>query len=113
MKGPLPLAIAFIFGAAAGWFGRPAMAPEAAPPTAAAAVPAPAADEGSVPVGLIDINTASAAELEAIPGIGPVLAGRIIEYRTSYGNFESVDDLVNVSGIGEKTLEKMRPHVTV
>jgi competence protein ComEA len=59
----------------------------------------------------VSINRASARELEALPGIGPVLAGRIVTYRTANGPFRSVDDLINVSGIGPKLLEQLRPHV--
>lgn len=57
----------------------------------------------------ININEASAAALEELPGIGPVMAQRIFEYRSASGGFSSLDELLNVKGIGEKTLEKMRP----
>ncbi len=62
---------------------------------------------------LININTATAAELELLPGIGPALAARIIEHRTRHGRFRSVEELDHVSGIGPRTLEKIRPHATV
>jgi competence protein ComEA len=61
----------------------------------------------------IDLNTATAEQLEAIPGIGPVLAQRIIEYRQTRGRFQSVDELLEVRGIGSKRLENMRPYVVV
>jgi competence protein ComEA len=61
----------------------------------------------------INLNTATAEQLEAIPGIGPVLAQRIIEYRQTHGRFQSVDELLEVHGIGAKRLENMRPYVTV
>jgi competence protein ComEA len=61
----------------------------------------------------INLNTATAEQLEAIPGIGPVLAQRIIEYRQTHGRFQSVDELLEVRGIGSKRLESMRPYVTV
>lgn len=58
----------------------------------------------------VSINSASASELEALPGVGPVIARRIVEYRTANGGFKSVDDLEQVKGIGPKTLAKMRPY---
>ncbi|WP_018143503.1 ComEA family DNA-binding protein [Alloscardovia criceti] len=59
----------------------------------------------------ININTATAEELQNIPGVGPVMAQKILDYRSTHGPFHSVDDLMEVSGIGAKTLEKMRAHV--
>lgn len=61
----------------------------------------------------VDLNTADAAQLDTVPGIGEVIAGRIIEYRNSVGKFKTVDELLNVKGIGEKTLEEMRDFLTV
>ncbi|MCX5801097.1 MAG: helix-hairpin-helix domain-containing protein [Candidatus Eisenbacteria bacterium] len=61
----------------------------------------------------LDLNKATAAELDALPGIGPALAGRIIEQRKIAGNFHSVEDLLDVRGIGEKTLAKFRQWVYV
>lgn len=63
--------------------------------------------------GLVDLNTATLAELDVIKGVGPVLAQRIIDHRTQLGRFSSVDELLDVKGIGAKTLEKLRPQVTV
>ncbi|MCC6795139.1 MAG: helix-hairpin-helix domain-containing protein [Candidatus Hydrogenedentes bacterium] len=62
--------------------------------------------------GLLDLNTASAQELETLPGIGPTLASAIVQYRAQQ-RFTSVDDLNNVPGIGEKRLNDLRPHVSV
>jgi competence protein ComEA len=62
---------------------------------------------------LININTAGATELEALSGIGEVLAAAIVDYRTDNGPFASVDDLESVSGIGPATLEEIRDQVTV
>lgn len=61
---------------------------------------------------LVDINTADEEALEQLPGIGPALAERIVQDRAANGPFASVDDLTRVPGIGEKTLESLRPYVT-
>ena len=68
---------------------------------------------GSVAGGLIDLNTADAAALEELPRVGPAIAQRIIEWRTANGRFTSVDDLLGVSGIGEKMLAGIRDRVRV
>lgn len=62
---------------------------------------------------VVNINKATAVELEKIPGVGPSMAKKIIEHRVSNGKFHSVEDLKNVSGIGDKTFDKMRPYVTI
>lgn len=61
----------------------------------------------------VNINSASESELEALTGVGPVTANAIIQYRTEHGPFATVDDLLNVSGIGPATLEELRSQVTV
>jgi len=61
----------------------------------------------------ININTANRFELEKLPGIGPKKAERIIKYRLEHGKFKRVEDIVKVKGIGKKTLERLRPHITV
>ncbi len=61
----------------------------------------------------VDLNEGTLAELEHLPGIGPVLAGRIVEHRTSHGAFRRIEDLALVPGIGEKRLEQLRPLVGV
>jgi competence protein ComEA len=83
----------------------------AAPATRA---PVPGTTAGSSPVaGLIDINTAPAEVLEQIPGVGPVIAQRIVAYRDQNGGFRTVEQLTEVSGIGEATFAQMQPMVTV
>ncbi|WP_375137693.1 ComEA family DNA-binding protein [Bifidobacterium sp. UTBIF-78] len=67
----------------------------------------------SVDDGRIDLNTATAEQLQTINGIGPVTADRILAHRRSIGRFTSVDQLLDVKGIGSKTLEKIRGQVTV
>ncbi|MBR0079491.1 MAG: helix-hairpin-helix domain-containing protein, partial [Synergistaceae bacterium] len=61
----------------------------------------------------VDINNATAKELELIKGVGSVIAQRIIEYRETHGRFNSPDDLIHIKGIGSKTLEKMRPQILI
>jgi competence protein ComEA len=62
---------------------------------------------------LVNINTASAAELATLSGIGPAKAQAIIDHREKDGQFKSVDDLKLVRGVGDKLLEQLRPHITV
>lgn len=78
-------------------------------------VGAAADSEGVAPVddGLIDLNNADGTQLETLPRIGPALAQRIIEWREANGRFQSVDDLLAVSGIGEKLLAGLRDLVRV
>ena len=66
-----------------------------------------------VPAGPVDINQAGAAELESLPGIGPVLAERILEWRRQQGPFQSEDDLLQVRGIGPHSLERIRSQIIV
>ena len=89
--------------------GTQILVPKAGPP--AAVLPGGAAPGSSS--GLININSASATELESLSGIGEVLAATIIEYRDQNGPFVTVDDLMDVSGIGPATLEEIRDQVTV
>jgi comEA protein len=64
-------------------------------------------------LGKIDINAASEVELTDLPGIGPALSRRIIEYREEHGPFRSVDELINISGIGPRVLERLEPYAEV
>ena len=75
--------------------------------------PAPQLPAEPEPRGPVDVNTADADALQTLPGIGPALAERIIAYRTEHGPFRRVEDLLEVKGIGEATLEKFRQEVTV
>ncbi len=61
----------------------------------------------------INLNTATATDLQQVPGIGPSTAQKILDTRKSYGAFKSVDDLLAIKGIGPKKLEKMRKYLTV
>jgi competence ComEA-like helix-hairpin-helix protein len=60
----------------------------------------------------VNINTASSAQLQEVPGIGPATAEKILQMRKSYGAFKSVDDLLAIRGLGPKRLEKMRKYLT-
>lgn len=86
--------------------------PDPAPGAAAPrAVTAPAI--AAVAAAPVDLNRAGAAELDALPGIGPVLAGRILEHRAAHGPFHSADELLAVPGIGPRLLERLRSRVCV
>jgi competence protein ComEA len=62
---------------------------------------------------VVNINTASASEFEALPGIGPKMAARIVEYRQKNGPFKKVEELMNVRGLGEKNFLKLKAQLTV
>jgi len=66
----------------------------------------------ALPAQPVNINTATADELTALPNVGPKTAEAIVAYRTEHGPFAKPDDLMAVKGIGEKTFEKMKPYVT-
>lgn len=67
----------------------------------------------AAPAGKVDLNKATVEQLTTLPGIGPAIAARIVQHREKQGAFGSVEELMNVRGIGEKSFEKLRPYVTV
>ena len=83
-----------------------AVSAHAQPVSAQASNPAPAKTT-------VNLNTASATEFEALPGIGAKTAARIIEYRQKNGPFKKVEELMNVRGIGEKNFLKLKPQITI
>ena len=86
----------------------PAQAQSAA--AAADTQPEPSAQEDALPV---DINSANVTDLAQLPGIGEVLARRIVDYRTTHGRFTAVEQLTNVEGIGEGKLEAILEQITI
>jgi competence ComEA-like helix-hairpin-helix protein len=76
------------------------------------------AQEGPIPPeralsGVVNVNVADSEQLKLLPGVGPAKAQAILEYRKTKGPFKKVEDLLGVSGIGERALERMRPYVVL
>lgn len=83
---------------------------EAQGQTSAASKKTPAGPTAAAP---LNLNTATGAQLETLPGIGPAVAARILEYRQKNGNFKKIEELMNVKGIGEKSFLKIKALITV
>lgn len=101
--------------------GQQVRVPEKAVPETTAAAKSgsvnPAAKSGTsskaAPSGPVNINTASAEELDTLPGIGPAMAQRIIEFRETEGAFTAIEDIKKVKGIGEAKFEKMKDKICI
>lgn len=74
---------------------------------------APQASKAAASAATLNINTASVADLQKLPGIGAATAARIVEYREKNGPFKKTEELMNVRGIGEKSFLKLKPLVTI
>lgn len=88
-------------------------APEASGRSGGAPAPAAGRRRKAPPSAPVDVATADAARLGSLPGIGPVLAARIVAYRAAHGPFRSPDELLAVPGIGPRLYDRLRPFVTV
>jgi len=94
--------------------GRQILVPTRGKPATAAAPPAAGGGEtGAAPTGPVNLNTATPEQLDTLDGVGPATAQKIIEYREQHNGFKTVDELDQVSGIGEKRLAALRDKVTV
>ena len=89
--------------------GEQVRVPRRAPPAAAIT----GTDTADEPLAIVHLNSASAKQLDALDGIGPALAQRIVDYRASHGGFGSIDELDEVSGIGPVRLESLRPQLAL
>ncbi len=95
------VAVAFLLAAQP----SPGLAAQSKAASRAAAKPASTA--------IVNLNTASATDLEGLPGIGAKTAARIVEYRQKNGPFKKVEELMNVRGVGEKNFVKLKPQITI
>ena len=75
--------------------------------------PSDSSPSGNIPDTLVDLNSASSEDLQTLPGIGPVTAAAIIDHRESHGPFTRIEDILEVSGIGEKTFESIQHLIRV
>lgn len=92
-----------------GWFGFGAVQPDVA--SAVISETGDGVSRASVIIKPVNVNTANAETLDTLPGIGPVLADRIVEYRTQNGFFSQPEELLAVEGIGETILENIKPYI--
>ena len=93
--------------------GEQVRVPRVGEPPVPTAPPAPPGSSPAAPAGPVDLNNATPAELDTLPGVGPATAAAIVTWRQENGGFRRVDDLLEVPGIGPARLERLRPHVRV
>jgi len=84
-----------------------------APPTAVSPVAEVQDTKAAAPAQAVNVNTGTVQQFEALPGIGPSTAQRIVSYREKNGPFKKLEDLMNIQGIGEKSFLKLRPYLTL
>ena len=94
-------------------FTKQELASPTPPPAAAGAIQTASTAVTAKPAGKVNINTATAAQLDQVPGVSLALANDIVAYRNQHGPFKRLEDLDNVKGIGPATIEKLRPHITL
>jgi competence protein ComEA len=94
-------------------FTKQELASPTPPPAAAGAIQTASTAVPAKPAGKVNINTATAAQLDQVPGVSLTLANDIVAYRNQHGPFKRLEDLDNVKGIGPATIEKLRPHITL
>ena len=87
--------------------------PPSAPKAAARAKSAAVKPARATPASPVNLNAATAVDLQTLPGVGKAMATRILEYRQKNGGFRKIEDLMNVKGIGEKSFLKLKPLVTI
>jgi len=90
----------------------PRVGEDEAPPPVAGGEPTPSSGSAGL-AGKININTATTEELDTLPGIGPAFAQRIIEYRNANGPFKTIEEITNISGIGDATFQKFKDRISV
>ncbi len=93
--------------------GAPSPDQGRAPAAEASAPSQPSSGIADLAPRVVNVNTASAAQLETLPGVGPSTAQRIIEYRRTVGPFRRIEDIMNVKSIGEKKFENMKQYISV
>jgi competence protein ComEA len=109
MKRNLIVVLLFILGLVA----SSALLAQAPAPAEQPAAKKTSAKAAAVPAHKINLNTGNVKDLDALPGVGPAMAQRILDWRKEHGRFQKVEDLMTVKGIGQKKFDKMKPYLTL